>query len=173
MDQAFALQWVQQNALNFGGDPAQVTIFGESAGAGSVGILMMSPAVSGLFHGAILESGCELVPWALLPPEAEPEHIAFEVADNLGCPTDDTSSMVDCLRKIDAFTLQTTEFNCTPVKREEQALEAYFCNKLVYQYMSLAEKFPNSCLYDHLSRLYIPSVYTLVYTLYMYLHTPV
>lgn len=56
MDQIFALQWVQQNIEAFGGDPANVTIFGESAGGVNVGNLLTSPAAKGLFHKAIIQS---------------------------------------------------------------------------------------------------------------------
>ncbi len=57
LDQIFALQWVQRNIKNFGGDPSKVTIFGESAGAMSCHILCASPLAKGLFRACISQSG--------------------------------------------------------------------------------------------------------------------
>jgi para-nitrobenzyl esterase len=57
MDQIQALRWVQQNTAKFGGNPANVTIFGESAGAGDVNALIASPLTKGLFVRAIAQSG--------------------------------------------------------------------------------------------------------------------
>lgn len=56
LDQVAALRWVRQNIAAFGGDPDQVTIFGESAGGGSVAALMVMPAARGLFRRAIAQS---------------------------------------------------------------------------------------------------------------------
>ncbi|ADB33390.1 Carboxylesterase [Kribbella flavida DSM 17836] len=61
LDQQAALRWVQRNALFFGGDPGNVTLFGESAGGVDVCANLVSPAARGLFHRAILQSGsCHL-----------------------------------------------------------------------------------------------------------------
>lgn len=57
LDQVAALQWVRDNIANFGGDPDNVTIAGESAGAMSVASLMTMPVAEGLFHRAIAQSG--------------------------------------------------------------------------------------------------------------------
>lgn len=57
MDQIAALRWVRRNIRAFGGEPGDVTIFGESAGGGAVNLLMISPAARGLFHRAISQSG--------------------------------------------------------------------------------------------------------------------
>jgi para-nitrobenzyl esterase len=57
LDQLAALRWVSENISSFGGDPTRVTVFGESAGAMSIGVMLAMPAAQGLFHQAILQSG--------------------------------------------------------------------------------------------------------------------
>ena len=57
MDMVKALEWVRKNIANFGGDPDNVTIFGQSGGGGKVNILLGTPSAKGLFHRGIIESG--------------------------------------------------------------------------------------------------------------------
>ena len=58
MDIVAALEWVRDNIANFGGDPNNVTIFGQSGGGGKVSTLLAMPGAKGLFHRAIFQSGC-------------------------------------------------------------------------------------------------------------------
>src|SRR6218665_883200 len=63
-DQVMGLDWVQKNINRFGGDPNNVTLFGESAGAASVSLHLLSPLSRDKFHRAILQSGSANIPWA-------------------------------------------------------------------------------------------------------------
>ncbi len=76
-DQIAGLKWVKENVAKFGGDPSNVTIFGESAGAKSVGFLVTSPMARGLFHRAISESGGAAAPPVLPLREAEAQGKAY------------------------------------------------------------------------------------------------
>ena len=60
-DQILALTWVRDNIADYGGDPNNVTIFGNSAGAGSVNALLGAPTADGLYHRAIAHSGTVIV----------------------------------------------------------------------------------------------------------------
>lgn len=79
-DQVAALKWIKKNIAAFGGDPDNVTICGQSAGASSAAMHFLSPSSKGLFHKAILLSGSPLAPWAF---NVEPSVPAIEDARKL------------------------------------------------------------------------------------------
>lgn len=97
LDQVAALAWVHDNIAGFGGDPANVTVFGESAGGWAVCTMLATPLARGLFQRAIMESqGC------LASADLEAGYNqAKVVAEKVGCPTDDLA----CLRALPALRL--------------------------------------------------------------------
>lgn len=82
LDQVAALRWVQRNIANFGGDPANVTISGQSAGGASVVSLMASPLARGLFQRAFVQSGPAM--GSASPALAESERTGLEVQEAVG-----------------------------------------------------------------------------------------
>jgi para-nitrobenzyl esterase len=98
MDQQAALRWVQRNIAQFGGNPSNVTIAGQSAGGVSVLAQLVSPGARGLFQRAIVESGA----FALTQiPLANAEAFGQSFASQVGCPDQSAA----CLRSVPVSTL--------------------------------------------------------------------
>ncbi|CAF94246.1 unnamed protein product [Tetraodon nigroviridis] len=95
-DQQAAIAWVHRNIRSFGGDPDNITLFGESAGGASVSFQTLTPHNKGMIRRAISQSGVALCPWGV---NRNPRKLAEEIALKVNCPTDD--KMVACLRMAD------------------------------------------------------------------------
>ncbi len=101
MDQQAALEWVLRNIKNFGGNPNNVTIFGESFGGLSVHAQIASPEAAGLFDRAIIESGAYFLNTT---PLATAEAVGSAKATAMSCPGQDATTAA-CLRSLPVTTL--------------------------------------------------------------------
>ncbi|XP_059486020.1 juvenile hormone esterase-like [Neocloeon triangulifer] len=145
-DQIEALRWVKSHIHNFGGDPNEVTIFGESAGASSVSFLSISPLAKGLFNKIIAQSGAAMDEWTV---DREPVYNALGIAKIAGCTQEEGDpALVECLQEVDPMVLTKAYKNvwkveeikkgktgfggCTPVV--QTAGEQKFIDKDVMEY---------------------------------------
>lgn len=110
LDQVAALKWVNENIAAFGGNPLKVTIFGESAGGSSVALHTLSPLSRGLFHQAISISGVDFSPFSYSSLK-EAVNYTKNIAQTVGCPIEDNSEIIKCLRSVDANKVPVDGFN--------------------------------------------------------------
>jgi para-nitrobenzyl esterase len=124
-DQIAALKWVRDNIGAFGGDPSNVTIFGESAGAHAVGILMSSPLATGLFQKAIGESGAFWESEMKTPTQAQA--YGATLSTQVGAPT------LAALRAVPALQLQDANtFNLAVPAKFSPFVDGYVLPELPY-----------------------------------------
>nr|WRI50106.1 acetylcholinesterase 1 [Aleuroglyphus ovatus] len=111
-DQIMALQWVRDNIKFFGGNPNNVTLFGESAGAVSISFHLLSPLSRNLFSQAILQSGGPTVPWGTTPLSKMNQR-GLLLAEAVGCPRDEDKLelTMECLRNVHPLSLVGNETN--------------------------------------------------------------
>nr|WCC58185.1 carboxylesterase [Pharsalia antennata] len=114
-DQLLALKWTKQNIGLFGGNSSEITIFGQSAGAASVGYHILSKQSAGLFRAGIAESGSALNPWGFLD---DPRPYAFELASKITNETlpDNSTTLLEFLqsvtaKEIDVASTQTVNYD--------------------------------------------------------------
>lgn len=122
LDQIAALRWVRANVARFGGDPANVTIAGESAGAASVNDLLMSPLASGLFHRAIAFSGASMA--IETPNLAEAERRGVALGEQLAATSIDALRAMPAERLIEAARIVPGEGGGPPALRFVPNLDA-------------------------------------------------
>jgi para-nitrobenzyl esterase len=110
-DQRAAMRWVRDEIAHFGGDPAQVTIFGESAGGGSVSNHLVSPRSRGLFARAAIQSG-SFASWTAQPYNISRTRLP-QVARNLGCAGSTGPALLTCLRAVNETSLLAADRGLT------------------------------------------------------------
>jgi para-nitrobenzyl esterase len=110
MDQIAALQWVRANIAKFGGDPANVTVFGQSAGAQDTSLLMTSPLSKSLFQRAIAESGAAINP--MMPSLSQSEQAGEKLGAKLQAPSGNDA--IGLLRQLSSTDLLKAASNRAP-----------------------------------------------------------
>ncbi|XP_069689677.1 acetylcholinesterase-like [Periplaneta americana] len=113
-DQALAIRWLRDNAAAFGGDPELITLFGESAGGGSVSLHLISPVTRGLARRGIMQSGTLNAPWSYMTAEKAAD-IGRVLVEDVGCNssqlTESPSKVMACLRLVDSKTISVQQWN--------------------------------------------------------------
>uniref|UniRef100_A0A8C3S5U2 Carboxylesterase type B domain-containing protein n=1 Tax=Chelydra serpentina TaxID=8475 RepID=A0A8C3S5U2_CHESE len=116
-DQQLALRWLQENAAAFGGDPAHLILYGQDAGAASVGFHLLSPESRPLITTAVLMSGAPNAPWAWISLEEAKER-GRRLGQLLGCTDGDDTALVGCLQGKESGEFPKHEFSVLSRKNQ-------------------------------------------------------
>lgn len=122
-DQVAALRWVKENISDFGGDPDNVTIFGESAGAGAITCHLVSPMSKGLFHKAIAQSGSFFNEWCV-----SVDNIArgIRLGKLFGCDTTDMNELSSFLRTVPSENFIKATMSVLTEQEKHRGLPIFF-----------------------------------------------
>ena len=109
-DQAMALQWIKDNIRSFHGDGGEITLFGESAGAGSVSTHLISPVSRHIPKRAVLQSGAINAPWSNLKPEKS-KQISEKLISDCNCHKETFRETMRCMRQLPASNISVSQWN--------------------------------------------------------------
>lgn len=140
LDQVQALRWIKSNIANFGGDPNLVTIGGQSAGANSVLLHLISPASAGLFQKAFIESP---MPQSYYPNKVDANAMSSQFSNYFGC----TGELKTCLKTFSSADIMTAQLEKHMIPCLDGANPYYGFNiDKAYWYCGLAPEVGNSAL---------------------------
>ena len=108
-DQLLGLDWVQRNIHHFGGSPNNVTLFGESSGAASIGLHLLSPLSRSKFQRAILQSAGPTAPWATITREKAIDR-GKDLAGKFNCLRESEAETLECMKKVNESAFPQNDF---------------------------------------------------------------
>lgn len=152
-DQVAALRWVNKNIKHFGGDPDNVTIFGESAGGGCVGYHLVSPMTKGLFKKAILQSGAHTCWWSYV---LDAKERALALARKLGFRSENDEELYDFFKAqpVESLIMQQTNAPITLAQKERTTYEPAFVIVDEKKFGDNERFFYGDFGYDHLTKIH-------------------
>ena len=109
LDQTLAMQWIQNNIQAFGGDNSKITIVGESAGAASVGLHLLSPLSANYYRNAVLESGSGSAYWVIKDTNHTLKYYS-DIMTFTGCTSSTLADKFACFKNLDSNTILTKTY---------------------------------------------------------------